>query len=258
LFYVPEFYEVTYHDNGILSGIRPIEEGIPSIIQKRVCLNFKNAYIPEKIIVPHMSIVHDRITLEIFRGCTRGCRFCQAGMIYRPVRNRSADRILDSVKKSLAETGYEEVSLSSLSTGDYPYLEPLLDNLIQAAKKSCISVSLPSLRLDSFKKEVAEELQKAKKTGLTFAPEAGTQRLRDVINKNITQEDFEKTLLSAFEAGWFSVKLYYMLGLPTETESDLDGIADMVKTALFLYRQSTLGKHHPPIDITVSTSNFVP
>jgi radical SAM family uncharacterized protein len=221
-------------------------------------MDLEHAYFPTELIVPYLEVVHDRVTVEVFRGCTRGCRFCQAGMLYRPVRLRSKEKIMDITKKSLDCTGYEEVSLSSLSTGDYPNLSGLVGDMYKAFGKDQVAVALPSLRLDSFDKEVAEELKKVRKTGLTFAPEAGSQRLRDVINKNVTQEDFEQVLRDAFSAGWSSVKLYFMIGLPTETQADLEGIAQMAKKVISLYRELPIERRPKAVRVSVSTSSFVP
>jgi radical SAM superfamily enzyme YgiQ (UPF0313 family) len=227
--YVPRFYRVEYKEDGRVSQVTPIDEEIPETIQKRIVRDLDKAYFPDTMIVPYMDIVHDRITLEIFRGCTRGCRFCQAGMIYRPVRERSPERLLELAQKLIENTGYEEISLSSLSTGDYSQLEYLVGELIARFKDKKVGLSLPSLRLDSFAEELANEVQKVRKTGLTFAPEAGSQRLRDVINKGITEQDLMTSVKDAFKSGWTRVKLYFMLGLPEETEEDLMGIGDLAR-----------------------------
>lgn len=233
--YVPKFYDVEYMDNGQVKAVKPNRAGIPDRVQKRVVKDLDRVYFPDKIIVPFMDIVHDRIMLEIFRGCTKGCRFCQAGMIYRPVRERSLETLLDLADKLIKNTGYEEMSLSSLSTGDYSRLEDLVRDLMARHSSERVSLSLPSLRLDSFAKEYIEQVQRVKKTGLTFAPEAGTQRLRDVINKGITREDLRRSLTDAFGSGWSNVKLYFMIGLPTETDEDLKGIADLANMAIDCY-----------------------
>ena len=227
-------------------------------VAKRIVHDMDQVYFPDRIIVPFMDIVHDRIMLELFRGCTRGCRFCQAGMIYRPVRERSQERLLEIAEKLVKSTGYEEVSLSSLSSSDYSSLEDLVKQLMKRFEEKRVALSLPSLRLDSFDKEYIQEMQKVRKTGLTFAPEAGSQRLRDVINKGVTQEDLVSAVSDAFESGWNSVKLYFMIGLPTETQEDLQGIADLTKEVAQCYYRVDRAKRQKGLKITVSTSSFVP
>lgn len=256
--YVPKFYEVEYHEDGTIKRIKPIKEGVPEKIQKRIVMDLDKVYFPETMIVPYMDVVHDRITLEVFRGCTRGCRFCQAGMIYRPVRERSVDSLLKLAEKLVEHTGYEEISLSSLSTGDYSQLESLVKGLMERFREKRVSLSLPSLRLDSFAKELAEEVQKVRKTGLTFAPEAGTQRLRDIINKGITEEDLISSVRDAFSSGWNRVKLYFMIGLPEETREDLEGIGDLARKIKNCYHEINKGKKSNRLTITISTSSFVP
>jgi len=256
--YVPSFYEVRYHDDGTIASVEPKVQGVPSIIKKRIVKDLTKAAYPERPIVPFIDIVHDRAVLEVFRGCTRGCRFCQAGIVYRPVRERSVDMLVETADNLIKATGYGEISLSSLSTGDYSHLEELVKALLARLESKKVALSLPSLRLDSVDKALLERIQKVKKTGLTFAPEAGTQRLRDVINKGITEEDILRTVEYAFAQGWQSVKLYFMIGLPTETESDIEGIAQMARRILNVYYslpKAVKGRH---IDITVSTSSFVP
>ena len=256
--YVPKFYKVEYHEDGTIKQISPIKEGIPKKVQKRIVMNLDKIYFPDTMIVPYMDIVHDRIMLEIFRGCTRGCRFCQAGMIYRPVRERSVDSLLKLAEKLVEHTGYEEISLSSLSTGDYSQLEDLVRGLMERFREKRVSLSLPSLRLDSFAKELAEEVQKVRKTGLTFAPEAGTQRLRDVINKGITEEDLLTSVRDAFSSGWDGVKLYFMIGLPEETTEDLEGIGDLARKIKDCYYELRKGRNTNRLRITVSTSCLFP
>jgi radical SAM family uncharacterized protein len=256
--YVPRFYDVEYNDDGTVRSIKPNREGIPSVIQKRVVRDLDKAYYPETMIVPYMDIVHDRVMLEVFRGCTRGCRFCQAGIIYRPVRERSVSRLMDLAEKLINNTGYEELSLSSLSTSDYSDLENLVKQLMERFAPQKVSFSLPSLRIDSFSRELIEEMIKVRKAGLTFAPEAGTQRLRDVINKGVTEEDLLNSVRQAFELGWDTVKLYFMIGLPTETQEDLEGIADLARKVKSCYLDVTGGQRAHRLRITVSVASFVP
>ncbi|MDK2990943.1 MAG: hypothetical protein PWP48_176 [Clostridiales bacterium] len=256
--YVPSLYEVSYNDDGTINAITPKIDSLPHIIRKRVVTNLSSAAYPERPIVPYIDIVHDRAVLEIFRGCTRGCRFCQAGMVYRPIRERSADRLVELADKLVRATGYSEMSLSSLSTGDYSQLEQLVKILLEKFQEEKVALSLPSLRLDSIDKSLLERIQSVKKTGLTFAPEAATQRLRDVINKGITDDDILRTVEYAFQQGWQSVKLYFMIGLPTETDDDLYGIAEMARRILDVYYSIPKDQRGRHIDITVSTSSFVP
>lgn len=256
--YVPSFYDVSYLEDGRVSEIIPNNSAVPKRVAKRIVRDMDSVYFPERIIVPFMDIVHDRIMLELFRGCTRGCRFCQAGMIYRPIRERSPEKLLELAEKLVRSTGYEEMSLSSLSSSDYPGLEQLVRQLMSRFEEDRVALSLPSLRLDSFEKEFIEEMQKVRKTGLTFAPEAGSQRLRDVINKGVTEEDLVKTVSDSFASGWNSVKLYFMIGLPTETEEDLKGIADLAKLVKDCYYQTDKEKRQKGLKITISASSFVP
>ncbi len=259
--YVPAFYDVTYDESGNFLGIKPKEEfkdvAAPSI-RKRVVSNFEKSYLPEKMVVPNIEVVHDRIMLEIFRGCTRGCRFCQAGFIYRPVRERSPERLAEVAKKLLDSTGYEEISMLSLSTSDYSKLGELTDKLLEFTVPKRVSIALPSLRLDSFSFELMEKVSQVRKSGLTFAPEAGTQRLRDVINKGVREEDLLRSCRTAFEGGWSTVKLYFMLGLPFETDDDLIGIAELAQKVLGVYDSVHAGRKARRPNITVSVSTFVP
>ncbi len=256
--YVPSLYQAAYHEDGTLASFEPTCPEAPKSVQKRVVLDLDSAFYPEQIPVPYAEIVHDRIMLEIMRGCTRGCRFCQAGMLYRPVRERSLTRLLELAKQLEHSTGYEEISLSSLSSGDYSCLPELVKELIQEFHKEKVSISLPSLRIDSIVKESLEETQKVKKSGLTFAPEAGTQRLRDVINKGVTRDDLLRTVKDAFEGGWSNVKLYFMIGLPTETNDDLDGIGELAQAVVQAYFSVPREQRARGLKITCSASSFVP
>lgn len=255
--YIPSYYEPRYNADGTIQGIGLIAGApatVPEIVKKVVLKDFNSAYFPDKAIVPYTEAVHDRVMLEVMRGCTRGCRFCQAGMIYRPLRERSLAVLLKQAKDAIKATGYEEISLVSLSTSDYSCIGDLLMGLMAEMESKGVSVSLPSLRVDSFDVNIAEQVQKVRKSGLTFAPEAGTQRLRDVINKGVTEEDLLRTAEAAFRGGWSSIKLYYMIGLPTETYEDLDGIVDQARKVLDLSRK--VGRRGAKI--TVSASSFVP
>ena len=256
--YVPSLYEATYHADGTLASFEPIEEGVPRTVVKNMLADLDKAEYPESVIVPFMEIVHDRINIEVLRGCTRGCRFCQAGMIYRPVRERSMERILDLADKLVGETGYEEITLSSLSTGDYTCLPQLAHELMERFAQKRVALSLPSLRLDSDLKATLEETQKVRKSSLTYAMEAGTQRLRDVINKGITEEDLTSSVSDAFAGGWSSVKLYFMFGLPTETFEDLDGIADLAHKVVRKYFETPKHIRAKGLRVNCSASCFVP
>ncbi len=256
--YVPSLYRAKYHADGTLEGTVPVVEGIPAKVEKRMVRDLDGAYYPGEIPVPYTQIVHDRIMLEIMRGCTRGCRFCQAGMLYRPVRERSVERLMGLAEQLVQSTGYEEISLSSLSSGDYSCLSELSTGLMERFEKKRVSISLPSLRVDSFVKDSLEQSQRVKKSSLTFAPEAGTQRLRDVINKGVTEENLMNTLKTAFENGWNTVKLYFMLGLPTETAEDLQGIQKLAQAAVNAYYAVPKEKRAKGLRITCSASVFVP
>lgn len=256
--YVPAFYAVTYKDDQTIASFGPIDSKYPAQIKKRIIEDMNKAYYPTKFVVPYTDIVHDRAMVEIFRGCTRGCRFCQAGMIYRPIREKSADVIVETAQKIIAETGYEELSLTSLSTLDHTEIKDAIYRLIEENTKDKVGVSLPSLRLDELAVEVLQEIQKIRKTGLTFAPEAGTQRMRDVINKGVTKEDLDETLTKVFGLGWNRVKLYFMMGLPTETYEDLDGINDLGNRATYLFKTIPSEQRRGSVSVTLSASCFVP
>ena len=254
--YVPSLYTHTYNDDGTLAAITPAP-GAPARVKKRIVQDLDRAYFPTKTIVPSTQIVHDRSNLEIFRGCIRGCRFCQAGFCYRPIRAKSADTLCRQAIESLEDSGNSEITLASLSTSDYRELEALADGLLRYCEPRKINLSLPSLRADNFSRELMLRIQKVRKSGLTFAPEAGTQRLRDAINKNVTEEEILSTCATAFSGGWNSVKLYFMLGLPTETDEDVLGIAEVASHVMHAWRESASNKNRG-VRITVSTSWFVP
>lgn len=256
--YVPSFYDVEYNADNTVRSITPNRDCAPTKIRKRIIGDLDSVFFPEKLIVPFMDIVHDRIMLEIFRGCIRGCRFCQAGYIYRPVREKSVDRLCEIAANSIAATGYEEMSISSLSTSDYTRLGELVDGLLDITEEKRINLSLPSLRVDNFSMELMEKVQKVKKSGLTFAPEAGTQRLRDVINKNVREEDLVRTAGIAFGGGYNHIKLYFMIGLPTETYDDVAGINDLARKVVDVYYTLPKEQRKRGVSITVSTSSFVP
>lgn len=257
--YVPSLYEVTYKEDGTLASFTPVYEDIPAKIKKQVVTDMTAAVYPEKPVVPFIKATQDRVVLEIQRGCIRGCRFCQAGMIYRPNREKGLERLKDLAHKMLASTGHEEISLSSLSSSDYSQLGELIDFLMEECEKKHINISLPSLRIDAFSLDVMQKVQDVKKSSLTFAPEAGSQRLRNVINKGITVENIMEGSEQAFKGGWNKVKFYFMLGLPTETEEDMRAIPELANEVAALYYETVpKSERNGKCQITISTSFFVP
>jgi len=252
--YIPALYEPAYNEDGTLQDIRPRGEGIPARVRKRVVKSLDEAYYPDAPIVPYMNIVHDRAVLEVMRGCQRGCRFCQAGMVYRPLRERSLGTLRKQAEQQLCSSGYEEISLASLSTLDYSGVDSLVRDLVKQYGDQGIGVSLPSLRVDAFSIDLANEVQKVRKTTLTLAPEAGSQRMRDIINKNVTEEQLLGAAEAAFKSGWLAVKLYFMIGLPYEEEADLDAILELLKKV----REVGQRFSRRPVEIRASIACFVP
>lgn len=256
--YIPKYYEVTYKEDGTLASFEPICEDIPKKVLKQVQMDMTNTFYPKKPLVPYIKATQDRVVLEIQRGCIRGCRFCQAGMIYRPIRPRDIDFLKDTAKEMLSSTGHEEISLSSLSSSDYSDLQELVYYLIDEFGSKGVNISLPSLRIDAFALDVMSKVQDVRKSSLTFAPEAGSQRLRDVINKGLTEEVILKGAMDAFQSGWNRVKLYFMLGLPTETEEDIEGIAILSDKIAREYYTIPKDQRNGKVNIVSSTSFFVP
>lgn len=257
--YVPSLYDVTYNEDGTIKEFKPKYDDVPKTVKKRIINNFTKVPFPTNIIVPYTEIVHDRIVLELFRGCTNGCRFCQAGMIYRPVREKTREELVELSRELVKNTGYEEISLSSLSTCDYSDIKELVHDLMRENEEKRVGVALPSIRVDAFSVDLLKDIQKVRKTGLTFAPEAGSQRMRDIINKGLTEEKILDAATSAFEAGWKTLKLYFMVGLPYETLDDCRGIGELAEKIVYRYKQVPKTKgNNKGLRLTVSTSILVP
>lgn len=255
--YVPSFYKDSYNEDGTLKALEPLY-GAPAKVKKAVVSDMNTCFYPKEFVVPFISIVHDRAVEEIFRGCIRGCRFCQAGFTYRPIREKSVETINRQAKDLIKSTGYDELSLCSLSTSDHSCVNEMLNSLIDWTVKDKISLSLPSLRVDNFSDELVDKLNKVRKSGLTFAPEAGTQRLRDVINKNVNEEEVLNTCVKAFDNGWTSVKLYFMMGLPTETMEDIEGIADLGMKVVHSFYKNPNRQKGTGVSVSISCASFIP
>ncbi len=255
--YVPSLYEVSYHDDGTIRSVLP-KDGAPGVVHKRIVKDLDKVFYPEQFVVPFTQAVHDRAMVEVLRGCIRGCRFCQAGFIYRPFREKHGDTVNKNAKALCDNTGYDEVSLTSLSTSDFSELEPLLNEMLAWTEPDAVNIALPSLRVDNFSKELMERVAAVRKSSLTFAPEAGTQRMRDVINKNVTEEEVLHTCQTAFEGGYTSVKLYFMLGLPTEQDEDVAGIIHLAQKVVDLFYHLPNKPKGKGVNVTVSVACFVP
>ena len=256
--YVPSLYDVSYNEDGTIREFTPKYEDVPAKVKKRIVNNFDKVSFPDEMIVPYTEIVHDRVVLETARGCTNGCRFCQAGMIYRPVREKTTNTLIEQARKALKATGYDEVSLASLSICDYSNIQNLISSLVLEHEADKVGIALPSIRVDAFSVDLIKEIQKVRKTGLTFAPEAGSQRMRDIINKGLTEERILEAAKSAFESGWSTIKLYFILGLPYETTEDAAGIGELAEKMADVYFGIPKDVRNKGLKITVSTSILVP
>ena len=256
--YVPSLYDVSYNEDGTIREFTPKYEDVPAKVKKRIVNNFDKVSFPDEMIVPYTDIVHDRVVLETARGCTNGCRFCQAGMIYRPVREKTTNTLIEQARRALKATGYDEVSLASLSICDYSNIQNLISSLVLEHEADKVGIALPSIRVDAFSVDLIKEIQKVRKTGLTFAPEAGSQRMRDIINKGLTEERILEAAKSAFESGWSTIKLYFILGLPYETTEDAAGIGDLAEKMADVYFEIPKDVRNKGLKITVSTSILVP
>ena len=256
--YVPSLYDVSYNEDGTIREFTPKYEDVPAKVKKRIVNNFDKVSFPDEMIVPYTDIVHDRVVLETARGCTNGCRFCQAGMIYRPVREKTTNTLIEQARRALKATGYDEVSLASLSICDYSNIQNLISSLVLEHEADKVGIALPSIRVDAFSVDLIKEIQKVRKTGLTFAPEAGSQRMRDIINKGLTEERILEAAKSAFESGWSTIKLYFILGLPYETTEDAAGIGELAEKMADVYFEIPKDVRNKGLKITVSTSILVP
>ena len=256
--YVPSLYDVSYNEDGTIREFTPKYEDVPAKVKKRIVNNFDKVSFPDEMIVPYTDIFHDRVVLETARGCTNGCRFCQAGMIYRPVREKTTNTLIEQARKALKATGYDEVSLASLSICDYSNIQNLISSLVLEHEADKVGIALPSIRVDAFSVDLIKEIQKVRKTGLTFAPEAGSQRMRDIINKGLTEERILEAAKSAFESGWSTIKLYFILGLPYETTEDAAGIGELAEKMADVYFEIPKDVRNKGLKITVSTSILVP